>query len=99
MDIFWLILIGVAVLLVITCIIIIAIKIKAHAERNFDKRVCFAEIITSHDKATFINELEKSIEKAQKTKMYVEIKYTTEISQMGITHNALIIGRIQKEKK
>lgn len=64
--------------------------------RKYNGKIVFTEILKHHDGKEFIKVLQSIINDAQKKKLYVEIKYSTEISNIGVVYTALIIGRIDK---
>lgn len=67
-------------------------------KKKYDQRIVYAELVQSHLNDMFIKELEQSIEIAQKKKFIVEVQYSTQMTDRGICHNALILGRINKKR-
>lgn len=64
--------------------------------KKYDGKIVFVKAVQHHNIHSFAQIVNEEIEKAQKKKYLVDIKYSTEISTQGVVHNALILGRINK---
>ena len=68
-------------------------------KKKYDGKIMFSEIVQHHNVNEFSKRLNEAINSAQKKKYIIEIKYSTEITNEGIVHNAIVIGRMQKKRK
>lgn len=64
---------------------------------KYEEKIVFSKIIQHHNINEFAKLIQTEIDNAQKKKLVVDIKYSTEMSNQGIVHNALILGRIRKK--
>lgn len=65
---------------------------------KYDQRIFYLDLVQTYLNDEFLNCVKASIENAQKKKLIVEVKYSTEMTDKGICHNALIIGRLNKKR-
>ena len=64
--------------------------------KKYNGKIVIVKAVQHHNIHSFAQIVNEEIEKAQKKKYLVDIKYSTEISTQGVVHNALILGRINK---
>ena len=68
-------------------------------KKNFKDRIVYAKTIVDSDTTAFEKSLEQELEFLQNNNFIADIQYSTVISQYGITHTALIVGKIGENTK